>query len=99
MCHIKDLEEDTNLCEYGFLEPKNSIWGNVEAKDIDVVYIPGICFDERNNRLGRGAAYYDKFLSSLRSDTKKIGIAFDLQLVDHVPAEAHDIVLDYVVTN
>jgi len=52
----------------------------------------------RANRLGRGKGYYDKFLSEIKPTTKKIGVAFDVQVVDSLPVDKHDIALDYIFT-
>jgi len=55
-----------------------------------------VAFDAEGHRLGRGKGYYDRFLQSLPS-VKKIGVCFDFQKVESVPAEAHDVVVDIVV--
>ena len=62
----------------------------------DVAIIPGVAFDRHGNRLGRGKGYYDRFLSHFPGI--KIGICADFRLVDTVPAEAHDVKMDYVIT-
>jgi 5-formyltetrahydrofolate cyclo-ligase len=48
--------------------------------------------------MGRGAGYYDRILKRI-PDAKKIALAFDFQMVDKVPVEAHDIKMDVVITN
>ena len=62
----------------------------------DVAIIPGVAFDRNGNRLGRGKGYYDRFLSHFPGI--KIGICADFRLVDAIPAEAHDVKMDYVIT-
>jgi len=49
-------------------------------------------------RVGYGAGFYDLFLSRLRAGVPKIGLAFSLQRVDHIPIESHDVLLDDVIT-
>ena len=69
---------------------------NVDSSDIDTAIIPGIAFDRKGHRLGRGKGYYDRFLA----DTPyiyKIGVCFDFQKVDHVPHSAHDVRMDEVL--
>ena len=62
--------------------------------------MPGVAFDRRNNRLGRGAGYYDRFLSDLPVTTPTIGLAYDLQVVDALSGiEAHDRRVALVITN
>ena len=85
---------------YGIKQPAYSIDGVVDAKDLDLIIVPGVAFDKRHNRLGRGAGYYDRFLAGLPEDTPSLGLAFDFQMVDELPhLEAHDITLTDVITN
>ncbi len=66
--------------------------------DIDLALVPGVAFDEACNRIGYGGCFYDNLLPMLRPDALKLGLAFDAQLVEAVPAEDHDVPLDFVVT-
>jgi 5-formyltetrahydrofolate cyclo-ligase len=82
--------------KYGIPEPNGP-----EIEDehsIEAVIVPGVAFDADNNRMGRGAGYYDRILKRI-PDAKKIALAFDFQMVDKVPVEAHDIKMDVVITN
>jgi 5-formyltetrahydrofolate cyclo-ligase len=83
----------------GTLEPRYDDSLEVSLKDIDAVIVPGLAFDKSNNRLGRGAGYYDRFLSGLPSTTTTIGLAFDFQVTDRLPVEEHDVPLSYVIAN
>ncbi len=81
--------------KYGIPEPVGE-----KLKDeslIDLVIVPGIAFDKQNNRLGRGAGYYDRILKRLKNSTKA-GFAFDFQLIDKIPVEPHDIKMDMVIS-
>jgi 5-formyltetrahydrofolate cyclo-ligase len=64
----------------------------------DIVVLPGLAFTIAGDRLGQGGGWYDRFLTEVRADCTKIGVGFDLQLVDHLPVESHDVRLDCVVT-
>ena len=69
----------------------------VSLNQIDVFLVPGLAFDRRGYRLGRGGGFYDRVLS--QSGGIKIGIASSLQLSrQDIPAEEHDIKMDIVVT-
>lgn len=92
---------------YGIREPKGGTDSRLEGRlradevpvaSIDVSIVPGLAFDGKGGRLGYGGGYYDRFLPSLRPDALKIGLAYEFQLVDSVPAEAHDIRMDLIVT-
>lgn len=64
---------------------------------IDIAIIPGVAFDKHKNRLGRGKAYYDSYLSS-RDIPHKWAVGFDLQLVKQVPTTKNDIKMDRIFT-
>ena len=79
---------------YGILEPsEGKVW---DVKNVDLFIIPGLSFTVKGERLGRGRGYYDRLLQNVSA--KKIGLGYDFQLVDHFPSEAHDVKMDYVVT-
>ncbi|MCB0309403.1 MAG: 5-formyltetrahydrofolate cyclo-ligase, partial [Bdellovibrionales bacterium] len=65
---------------------------------LELIIVPGLVFDLKGFRLGRGKGYYDKFLPSLGPFSIRVGYAYDFQLVDHLPAEPHDQKMDFVVT-
>jgi len=62
----------------------------------NVILVPGLAFTKEGERLGRGKGYFDKYLEN--SQSIKIGICFDLQIKPDVLAKAHDIEMDYVIT-
>ena len=79
---------------FGIEEPIGEDFAHPEK--IELVIVPGIAFDISNNRLGRGKAYYDKFLRSLQ--TLKIGICFPFQLLPRMPVGPDDIKMDMVIS-
>ena len=86
-------EQDLKIGKYGILEPVGAVLDNPE--EINLVIVPGRAFDIRGYRLGRGKGYYDRLLPKMRAI--KIGVCFDCQYIFRVPAEEHDIPMDYVV--
>ena len=68
----------------------------VALNRLDLALVPGLGFDARGHRLGRGKGHYDRLLAGFTG--MKIGVAFDFQIVTEVPREPHDIALDAVVT-
>ena len=95
---IKDEQCDVSPGTYGILEPNPSITKLVKPTEIDLVIVPGIVFDEGKFRVGYGGGYYDRFLPKVRSDCIKAAVAFELQIVDKVPQEEHDIPMDIIIT-
>ncbi len=85
---------------YGILQPKIGQGNLLNIDKIDMVIVPGIAFDRQNNRLGRGKGYYDRFLKKISSHTTTVGLAFDFQIVDHLPDIAHyDVPVSCVLVN
>ena len=80
---------------FGIDEPIGNVYDNPEK--IDLIVVPGVAFDKKNNRLGRGKAYYDKLLKT--ANTFKVGICFDFQLIDSVPVDKYDIKMDLVISD
>ena len=64
------------------------------------ILIPGLAFDARGGRLGRGGGFYDRFLQRLEGNARPvlIGVCFGVQVVERVPMEPHDRRVDRVVT-
>ena len=81
----------------GIPEPRRSC-PPVEPTDVDWALVPGITFDDRCRRLGRGAGYYDRLLPTLRRDVPLWALIFDAQWVAQLPVEPHDVPLDGVIT-
>lgn len=89
-------EGEESMCpgeSFGILEPTGMKCEVLE--DIDLILVPGLAFDREGNRLGRGKGYYDKILK--RTTAWKIGICFDFQVLQQVPAEVHDVKMDEVI--
>lgn len=82
---------------FGIPEPVGEVF-NDYAK-IDLAVIPGVAFNFKGDRLGRGKGYYDKILDDLSAKTKLIGLCFDFQIFDYIPVEVHDKKLNLVLTN
>ena len=70
----------------------------VEAEEIDIVLVPGLCFDLEGHRVGYGKGFYDRFLKTCRTDCAKIGLSY-FEPVDRI-SNVHDgdVRLDMVIT-
>ena len=79
---------------FGILEPKNL--HPVLLSEIDCVLVPGIAFDKRGYRIGFGKGYYDRLLKKI--SCLKIGLAFEVQIIEKVPEEPNDVPVDLIVT-
>ena len=92
-------ENELVLHKFGYYESSSSDFYNENI--LDIVIVPAVVFDLEKNRIGFGGGYYDTFLKKIRGGNKKvlfIGICYDFQIIEKVPAEEHDVVLDFVVS-
>ena len=88
----KEIEEGP----FGIQESTGEVF--TDYASIDLAIIPGVAFDAKGNRLGRGQGFYDRLLTRLQHyDIYKIGVCFDFQRVEHVPTEPHDIPMDEIL--
>ena len=81
---------------WGITEPSSGTM--IENDEIDVVIVPLLVVDKEGNRVGYGKGFYDRFLSSCRSDIKTIGLSF-FDLVDEIKdVDSWDCPLDFCIT-
>ena len=69
----------------------------IDPDKLELIVTPGVAFDSKGNRLGRGKGYYDRLLATTKAT--KIGVAYHFQIVDELPAEPHDVPMDIVITD
>jgi len=94
--------ENLPVRTFGIREPDSSL----PEIDIDfwsrsapiVTIVPGVAFDRNGNRLGRGRGFYDIFLARHSSALRRVGICLDSAILDIVPAESHDVAMDWVIS-
>lgn len=67
-----------------------------DVSEIEMIVVPGVAYDRKGNRVGRGKGYYDRLLATSRA--VKVGLAYDFQMVDEIDAEPHDVRVDVVIT-
>ena len=95
---IKDPAKDLVPGYYDIPEPDPQQSLRVAAREIDAAVIPGSVFDIHGGRLGYGGGYYDRFLVNDAPQAKRIGLAFEMQVVEDVPVQPHDQPLDILIT-
>lgn len=87
---------------YGILEPRMELRPLADHRlspaELELIVIPGVAFDQYGGRLGHGQGYYDRLLSLVPPTACRIALAFESQMMPRVPMEAHDVRMDYVVT-
>ena len=88
--HLYEGEASLKEGTFGIMEPTGPLFAPEHYGEIEFAIIPGMAFDSAGHRLGRGKGYYDRLLPNLKT-AKLTGICFPFQLLEEVPAEAHDI--------
>jgi len=85
------------MSSFGAMEPAGGT--PVPPEEIDLVVTPGLVFDRAGYRLGYGGGHFDRFLVRVRRDTLRVGVCFDLQVVDELPRDPWDQPVDLLVTD
>lgn len=96
---IENISEDLVPGYCDIPEPRQEIVTSnlTEPQNIDIVILPGSVFDERGGRMGYGGGFYDRFVEKIPF-VIRIGLAFEEQVVDEVPLQPHDELVDFIVT-
>lgn len=94
---INSIDDKFIKSNFGVEEPIGNESNFVSEGNIDLVIVPGVCFDKYKNRLGFGKGYYDRFLDN--KDLKKIGICFKEQIINEkLPVSDNDVKMDKIIT-
>jgi 5-formyltetrahydrofolate cyclo-ligase len=97
--HAVATGETLRAGRFGLMEPDPAS-REIAVGDLALVIAPGVAFDARGRRLGLGGGYYDLVIDDARAGgAVVIGLAYDFQIVDRVPAGPHDRSVDVIVTD
>ncbi len=94
---VSDPERELAPGVLGILEPHADL-PEVAPSAVDWALVPGVGFDDRGYRLGRGAGHYDRLLPQMRSDCLCWALCLSCQLVPGLPVEPHDVPVDGVTS-
>lgn len=92
----KPLNNNFIKNSFGILEPDKSKSILIDKKDIDVIIVPLLGFDNNKNRLGHGGGYYDRYLSDYKG--LKIGVGFSIQKLQIIETTKNDIPMDIIIS-
>ena len=94
---LDDLQESG----YGILEPSIDEEA-IDPNKLDLIVVPGVAFDKCGGRIGYGAGYYDRYFKKITNENldkiKKVVLAYDLQIIEHVPMNEFDVFIDYIIS-
>ena len=92
--HFRKVKKNLNTVgKFNILEPTGKI---IDINLLDLILIPGLGFDKKGNRLGRGKGFYDDLLKNFKGT--KIGVCHHFQLINEIPIESWDIKMNYICT-
>jgi 5-formyltetrahydrofolate cyclo-ligase len=94
---VRDPDTEMQAGAFAIMEPMDG-GEELGIERVDLFLCPGLGFDRKGGRVGRGRGFYDRVLSRARADALKFGICFPFQLVDEVVMEGHDIRMDRIIT-
>lgn len=80
--------------QFGIPEPKGPIF--TELDKVQMIVVPGMAFDDKGNRMGRGRGFYDRLLKTT-PNAVKVGVAFPFQMFESIPVEPFDVPMDIVL--
>jgi 5-formyltetrahydrofolate cyclo-ligase len=92
-----DSVTDLGTGRFGILEPLGERRLSAGYQHELMVFVPGVAFDARGNRLGRGKGGYDRLIKELKGATL-VALAYDFQIVEEVPTDAWDQKVHYVIS-
>lgn len=97
-----DGPDDLEPASFRLLEPSAEVRRDASRRvapgEVDLFVVPGVAFDRHGGRLGYGRGFYDRLLPLARPDAAVVGLAFEAQMVERIPAAAHDVPMHAVVT-
>ncbi len=90
--------EELKPGRYSILEPAGTKMMAEEDQERLVVFVPGVAFDVRGNRLGRGKGWYDRALASVGEKSVFVALAFESQVLERVPTDRWDRKVHHIIT-
>lgn len=96
---VNSINENFIKSEFGIDEPLGDKRNFIDKTYIDLVIVPGLCFDKEKKRLGFGRGYYNRYLKG--ENLKTIGICFDEQILEKemLPVTKYDVKINEIITD
>ena len=83
--------------DYKILEPTAAFQEAIDPSDIELILVPGLAFDPRGGRMGRGKGFYDRFFARC-PQALRVAVTSSLQIVDKIPLDPWDVLMHYIIT-
>jgi 5-formyltetrahydrofolate cyclo-ligase len=95
---VENPDTDLHNGVWGIAEPDAQKCKPISISEVDFVLVPGLAFDAQGQRIGYGGGYYDKLLATRNENTRLVAAAYSMQLVPTIPALAHDLKIEKLIT-
>jgi len=95
---VDNIKTDIKYSEKGIPEPDACKCKIIPVEFVEIAIIPGIAFDEKGGRIGSGDGSYDRLIPKLPATTRKVALAYESQILQHIPMESHDKYVDIIIT-
>ena len=99
--HGKDMTfyvlESFDQLEPGYFGIDEPVRGKIADDEQALLIVPGVAFDLQRHRIGYGQGFYDRYLS-VHTNHSTIAVAFEFQVLEHVPSESTDICPQLLIT-
>ncbi len=96
LLEVRDLKSDVSSGAFGILEPLDHC-RMVLPEEVGIVVTPGRAFSRSGARVGRGKGFYDRIAGEFQT-APLVAAAYDCQIIDKIPQQAHDLPVDWIVT-
>jgi 5-formyltetrahydrofolate cyclo-ligase len=96
---ISDYDNDLVKNKNGFLEPDTDKCKRFSLEDVSIAIIPGLAFDDKGGRLGFGEKFYLKLITSLPETCRKVALAYEEQIIDHLEMDSKKYTVDIIITD
>ena len=95
----KDYKKQLTKGAFGIMGIKKSLMEKFNKNNIEMVIVPGIVFDKKGQRIGFGYGYYDRFLKKLKKEVFRVGLAYELQVINEIPfKKKYDVDMNSIIT-
>jgi 5-formyltetrahydrofolate cyclo-ligase len=96
---INNYSKDLIKNSRGVIKPAINKCKEISMDDINVALIPGLVFDDKGSRIGRGDKFFTKLINRLPETCRKISIAYEEQIVDQIQMESRKTSVDIIITD
>jgi 5-formyltetrahydrofolate cyclo-ligase len=96
---INNYSKDLIKSSKGIIKPASDRCKEIALEDVNVALIPGLVFDDKGGRIGRGDKFFTKLINRLPETCRKISVAYEEQIIDQIQMESRKTSVDIIITD